>query len=282
MLSLPLHRSSLHSPQRTSSIDPTDSPSSCSALLPVGCSGAFHSLRFFKTTQLHFKNHAFSALLTDISSVATSCQTAHLSPDSSQNITHSSSTIYANSILPFFTGITKGSEAPRFSTAACLQSSWKASVTASTFHHLFLRRSALHLRTQTSFAATMPSSETIRAVLFVSLAILGCLIRTYIRTANGEKEDEVHFWSSPFSQLQQQETAQHDEKTPSPMHSLQPHSSRDAHRPRSTNTSSGEVSRAVSVQHEQPPRFAPFLAETVPDDDACDIFPSTSATRGPG
>ncbi len=97
----------------------------------------------------------------------------------------------------------------------------------------------------------MTGSETARAVLFVSLAILGCLIRTYIRTANGEKEDEVHFWSSRFSQLA--------EAQPSPP----PAAPVGQVRPRSTTTSSGEVSQAVSVLHDQPPRFAPFLADTV-------------------
>ncbi|KAF6766787.1 hypothetical protein PSEUBRA_000198 [Kalmanozyma brasiliensis GHG001] len=128
----------------------------------------------------------------------------------------------------------------------------------------------------------MPSSETVRAIIFVSLAILGCLIRTYIRTANGEKEDEVHFWSSPFSQLQQQEGAQSGEDVAPLMHQVEPHYSRSAHRPRSTNTSSGEVSQAVSVQHDQPPRFAPFLAETVPEADEDEFLtyaPETRQTR---
>lgn len=97
----------------------------------------------------------------------------------------------------------------------------------------------------------MTGSETARAVLFVSLAILGCLIRTYIRTANGEKEDEVHFWSSRFSQLAEAQP------------SAPPAALAGQVRPRSTTTSSGEVSQAVSVLHDQPPRFAPFLADTV-------------------
>lgn len=110
----------------------------------------------------------------------------------------------------------------------------------------------------------MPSSETARAIVFVSLALLGCLIRTYIRTANGEKEDEVHFWSSRFSQLQQQQQADaaFSDNIEPPVHAAQ--LTADAHRPRSSNTSSGEVSQAVSVVHDQPPRFAPFLAETLP------------------
>ncbi len=119
----------------------------------------------------------------------------------------------------------------------------------------------------------MASSETVRALVFVSLAIIGCIIRTYIRTANGEKEDEVHFWSSRFSQLQQEDA---DEKIPThhtagSMHGLGTQASYfDSHvyRPRSTNTSSGEVSQAVSVLHDQPPRFAPFLAETTPGQDS--------------
>ncbi|SJX60217.1 uncharacterized protein SRS1_11518 [Sporisorium reilianum f. sp. reilianum] len=115
----------------------------------------------------------------------------------------------------------------------------------------------------------MTSSETIRAVIFVGLVFIGCLIRTYIRTANGEKEDEVHFWSSRFSQLQQpqpqqpQQSIPFSEKNDPRIYEADTH---NAQRPRSTNTSSGEVSQAVSVLHDQPPRFAPFLAETVPDE----------------
>ncbi|KAJ9477013.1 Ubiquitin carboxyl-terminal hydrolase [Pseudozyma hubeiensis] len=126
----------------------------------------------------------------------------------------------------------------------------------------------------------MTSSETARAIVFVSLVVLGCLIRTYIRTANGEKEDEAHFWSSRFSQ--QQEHTLSSEKAPvsaqhASIHTLH-HLGADAHRPRSTNTSSGEVSQAVSVLHEQPPRFAPFLAETVPDEQHSDFLPAVTAS----
>lgn len=113
----------------------------------------------------------------------------------------------------------------------------------------------------------MTSSETVRAIVFVSLALLGCLIRTYIRTANGEKEDEAHFWSSNFSQFQHQDAASTEEKDAAPICRLNAHApqfSDDVFRPRSTNTSSGEVSQAVSVLHDQPPRFAPFFAETPP------------------
>lgn len=119
----------------------------------------------------------------------------------------------------------------------------------------------------------MTSSETVRAVIFVSLVFIGCLIRTYIRTANGEKEDEVHFWSSRFSQLeQQQEITLSQGKLDAGLDRVGGYS--DAHRPRSTNTSSGEVSQAVSVLHDQPPRFAPFFAESVPDEgDASDAAP---------
>lgn len=119
----------------------------------------------------------------------------------------------------------------------------------------------------------MTSSETARAIVFVSLALLGCLIRTYIRTANGEKEDEVHFWSSRFSQLQHQDAASlDDEKLAHPAAGRRldvMQLSDDSRPPRSTNTSSGEVSQAVSVLHDQPPRFAPFLAETVPSHSTC-------------
>lgn len=104
----------------------------------------------------------------------------------------------------------------------------------------------------------MTNSETVRAVIFVGLVFLGCLIRTYIRTANGEKEDEVHFWSSNFSRLQQ------DSSVRGPAAA-----ERDVKRPRSTNTSSGEVSRAVSVVHAQPARFEPFLDATDEQDVAC-------------
>ncbi|CDU23790.1 uncharacterized protein SPSC_02419 [Sporisorium scitamineum] len=117
----------------------------------------------------------------------------------------------------------------------------------------------------------MTSSETARAVIFVSLVFIGCLIRTYIRTANGEKEDEVHFWSSHFSQLQQ-ETPLLNQKVDPRIDDFHTRAmdelDRNAHRPRSTNTSSGEVSQAVSVLHDQPPRFAPFLAQTVPEEQA--------------
>lgn len=128
----------------------------------------------------------------------------------------------------------------------------------------------------------MTSSETARAILFVSLAILGCLIRTYIRTANGEKEDEVHFWSSRFSQLQH---GNEDEKIPT-HHSMHAtgdrlsHVRSDAHRPRSTTTSSGEVSQAVSVLHDQPPRFAPFLADTDPDQESARLLSTSNAAPG--
>ncbi|SNX81495.1 uncharacterized protein MEPE_00200 [Melanopsichium pennsylvanicum] len=108
----------------------------------------------------------------------------------------------------------------------------------------------------------MTSSETARAIIFVSLALLGCLIRTYIRTANGEKEDDVHFWSSPFSQLKHAAAVSPHDTAAVLMHTLDPLASIDAHHPRSTNTSSGEVSQAVSVLHDQPPRFPAFLAET--------------------
>lgn len=126
----------------------------------------------------------------------------------------------------------------------------------------------------------MTSSETARAIVFVSLVVLGCLIRTYIRTANGEKEDEAHFWSSRFSQ--QKEHTLSSEKAPiSAQHAsirTVHHLGADAHRPRSTNTSSGEVSQAVSVLHEQTPRFAPFLADTVPDKQHGDFLPAVPAS----
>ncbi|SPO20746.1 uncharacterized protein UTRI_00222 [Ustilago trichophora] len=126
----------------------------------------------------------------------------------------------------------------------------------------------------------MPSSETARAIIFVSLALIGCLIRTYIRTANGEKEDEVHFWSSRFSQLQNdQAPSPSNQKAAAPLHRLRIHTSQlcdDARRPRSTNTSSGQVSEAVSVLHDQPPRFAPFLADTVPSQSSSHILSSAS------
>lgn len=92
--------------------------------------------------------------------------------------------------------------------------------------------------------------------MFVSLVLLGCLIRTYIRTANGEKEDEVHFWSSPFSQLEQHGRAASSEKE-----STFTLPADGAHRPRSTNTSSGEANQAVSVLDQQPPCYPPLLAE---------------------
>ena len=124
----------------------------------------------------------------------------------------------------------------------------------------------------------MTSSETVRAVIFVALVLVGCLIRTYIRTANGEKENEVHFWSSNFSQLQAQEAAAPRDKVASSVGGVARRPAaidRDARRPRSTNTSSGQVSQAVSVLHDQPPRFASFLAETVPDEH--DTLPRASA-----
>lgn len=109
----------------------------------------------------------------------------------------------------------------------------------------------------------MPSSETARAIIFVSLALLGCLIRTYIRTANGEKEDEVHFWSSRFSDFQQQQDADADADAIN--HKVDPTmcASQNALR-LGSDTSSGEVSQAVSVVHDRPPRLAPFLADSLP------------------
>ncbi|TKY90440.1 hypothetical protein EX895_000438 [Sporisorium graminicola] len=128
----------------------------------------------------------------------------------------------------------------------------------------------------------MTNSETVRAIVFVGLVFVGCLIRTYIRTANGEKEDEVHFWSSRFSQLQQQqEIPLANEKASLRLGDANAQARSEpgagAARPRSTTTSSGEVSQAVSVLHDQPPRFAPFLAETIPDEQAHSTLPSAPA-----
>lgn len=128
----------------------------------------------------------------------------------------------------------------------------------------------------------MTSSETARALIFVSLALLGCLIRTYIRTANGEKEDEVHFWSSRFSEVQKEHATPFSEKVSGFNPQTHRHGS-DSQRPRSTNTSSGEVSQAVSVMHDQLPRFAPFLAELPTSQErppAPGTGPTTSALDG--
>ncbi|PWZ02831.1 hypothetical protein BCV70DRAFT_6958 [Testicularia cyperi] len=110
----------------------------------------------------------------------------------------------------------------------------------------------------------MTTSESVRALVFVGLALIGCLIRTYIRTANGEKEDEVHFWSSNFSQQQlqyQQHNQQPHSQSAEPKRrdraaTITQDTSHILH-PRSA-TSSGEVSQAVSVLHDQPPVFPDF------------------------
>lgn len=86
----------------------------------------------------------------------------------------------------------------------------------------------------------MTSSESIRAVVFVALALVGCLIRTYIRSANSNEEvgASVALHESTF--VESDGISKH---------------SRSA-------TSSGQVSQLVSVRHEQPPRF-PDSHETI-------------------
>lgn len=79
----------------------------------------------------------------------------------------------------------------------------------------------------------MTSSESIRAFVFVALALIGCLLRTYIRTANDDKE-------TALSQSPRKSTFVEPEEKGA--------TSRSA-------TSSGQVSQLVSVRHEQPPTF---------------------------
>lgn len=110
----------------------------------------------------------------------------------------------------------------------------------------------------------MTSSESIRALVFVALALIGCVIRTYIRTASGDKEQD-------HSSTEKDAFFSYSEGG-----NIQARSA----------TSSGQVSQLVSVRHEQPPRFPDAVDTTessvkpvTSDDDFGEAYEDWAAMR---